>query len=85
MTSTMRVYGYGAAQESNLPSVGLPRLTGFEDREEDAHLQGFVSQCASRCASKRLARHKAHPAPVPLRVASDEGVSSWALAVGRRI
>ena len=24
--------GYGAAQESNLPSVGLPRLTGFEDR-----------------------------------------------------
>jgi hypothetical protein len=21
---------YGAAQESNLPSVGLPRLTGFE-------------------------------------------------------
>src|SRR3954468_23794084 len=22
----------GAAQESNLPSVGLPRLTGFEDR-----------------------------------------------------
>ena len=23
---------YGAAQESNLPSVGLPRLTGFEDR-----------------------------------------------------
>jgi hypothetical protein len=48
-------------------------------------LQGFVSQCASRCASKRLARHKAHPAPVPLRVASDEGVSSWALAVGRRI
>jgi hypothetical protein len=22
--------GYGAAQESNLPSVGLPRLTGFE-------------------------------------------------------
>jgi hypothetical protein len=21
----------GAAQESNLPSVGLPRLTGFED------------------------------------------------------
>jgi hypothetical protein len=27
-----RVYGYGAAQESNLPSVGLPRLTGFEDR-----------------------------------------------------
>jgi hypothetical protein len=24
----------GAAQESNLPSVGLPRLTGFEDLEE---------------------------------------------------
>jgi hypothetical protein len=24
--------GNGAAQESNLPSVGLPRLTGFEDR-----------------------------------------------------
>jgi hypothetical protein len=23
----------GAAQESNLPSVGLPRLTGFEDRK----------------------------------------------------
>ena len=23
---------HGAAQESNLPSVGLPRLTGFEDR-----------------------------------------------------
>jgi hypothetical protein len=23
---------YGAAQESNLPSVGLPRLTGFEDQ-----------------------------------------------------
>ena len=23
--------GDGAAQESNLPSVGLPRLTGFED------------------------------------------------------
>ena len=22
----------GAAQESNLPTVGLPRLTGFEDR-----------------------------------------------------
>jgi hypothetical protein len=22
---------YGAAQESNLPSVGLPRLTGFEE------------------------------------------------------
>jgi hypothetical protein len=23
---------YGAAQESNLPSLGLPDLTGFEDR-----------------------------------------------------
>src|SRR5215211_9554886 len=23
---------YGVAKESNLPSVGLPRLTGFEDR-----------------------------------------------------
>jgi hypothetical protein len=30
--STVRVSAYGAAQESNLPSVGLPRLTGFEDR-----------------------------------------------------
>lgn len=27
-----RGFRYGAAQESNLPSVGLPRLTGFEDR-----------------------------------------------------
>jgi hypothetical protein len=27
--------GYGAAQESNLPSVGLPRLTGFEEPLED--------------------------------------------------
>jgi hypothetical protein len=27
-----RIRVNGAAQESNLPSVGLPRLTGFEDR-----------------------------------------------------
>ncbi len=26
----MQSFLYGAAQESNLPSVGLPRLTGFE-------------------------------------------------------
>jgi hypothetical protein len=25
-------WGHGAAQESNLPSDGLRRLTGFEDR-----------------------------------------------------
>ena len=25
---------YGAAQESNLPSLGLPDLTGFEDRAQ---------------------------------------------------
>src|SRR5262245_39037843 len=27
-----RKTAYGAAQESNLPSLGLPDLTGFEDR-----------------------------------------------------
>ena len=27
-----RLFWSGAAQESNLPSVGLPRLTGFEDQ-----------------------------------------------------
>jgi hypothetical protein len=37
---TMRVYGYGAAQESNLPSVGLRRRTGFEDSYKLADLQG---------------------------------------------
>jgi hypothetical protein len=26
------ILGDGAAQESNLPSLGLPDLTGFEDR-----------------------------------------------------
>jgi hypothetical protein len=30
----------GAAQESNLPSVGLPRLTGFEDERGAAQLSG---------------------------------------------
>ena len=30
--SPRQVLGYGAAQESNLPSDGLRRLTGFEDR-----------------------------------------------------
>ena len=30
--STKSIVCDGAAQESNLPSVGLPRLTGFEDR-----------------------------------------------------
>jgi hypothetical protein len=29
----------GAAQESNLPSVGLPRLTGFEDPLRRVHLR----------------------------------------------
>jgi hypothetical protein len=29
----------GAAQESNLPSVGLPRLTGFEDLLRKVHLR----------------------------------------------
>jgi hypothetical protein len=29
----------GAAQESNLPSVGLPRLTGFEALLRTVHLR----------------------------------------------
>jgi hypothetical protein len=43
------------------PPTGYAGLADFEDREEDAHLQGFVSRCASGCASKRLARQK----PIP--------------------
>jgi hypothetical protein len=31
-SATRHFLSNGAAQESNLPSVGLPRLTGFEDR-----------------------------------------------------
>ena len=37
----------GAAQESNLPTDGLRRLTGFEDYAEDASLQGLFDSCAS--------------------------------------
>ena len=33
-SSTRALGSYGVAKESNLPSVGLPRLTGFEDRLE---------------------------------------------------
>jgi hypothetical protein len=45
----------GAAQESNLPSDGLRRLTGFEDHEEDACMQVVSARCASKCASKQFA------------------------------
>jgi hypothetical protein len=49
--------GYGAAQESNLPSVGLPRLTGFEALLRKVHLRAeagfrprFSRPDAARCA-----------------------------------
>ena len=41
----------GAAQESNLPSVGLPRLTGFEDR-----LRHRPRRSASSLAALAMAR-----------------------------
>jgi hypothetical protein len=51
------VPGYGAAQESNLPSVGLPRLTGFEASLDEVHLstEAGLSRCfrTLRCADVR--------------------------------
>jgi hypothetical protein len=43
----------GAAQESNLPSVGLPRLTGFEDRlrHRPLPLRAPTSRVAERPAA----------------------------------
>ena len=51
----------GAAQESNLPSDGLRRLTGFEALSEKADLQGISPWCASRCASKQVHGHERRP------------------------
>jgi hypothetical protein len=31
------IFGHGAAKESNLPSVGLPRPAGFEDQMGEGH------------------------------------------------
>jgi hypothetical protein len=62
----------GAAQESNLPTDGLRRLTGFEDREEDAQLQGFSARCARGCASTQLATHERLRERAPPRVASEK-------------
>jgi hypothetical protein len=41
----------GAAQESNLPTVGLPRPAGFEDGSDLARGTALRAACASLCAS----------------------------------
>ena len=43
---------YGAAQESNLPSLGLPDLNGFEDRP------GHRAHAAPLKRVSRLSGHK---------------------------
>jgi hypothetical protein len=48
----------GAAQESNLPTVGLLRLTGFEDR-------GPTTRYAGKTSLLTLVRHGARQSPAP--------------------
>jgi hypothetical protein len=52
----------GEEQESNLPSVGLPRLTGFEDPLRRVHLRteaGFRPRFSpSRCGEVRSDRYQ---------------------------
>ena len=49
-----RQFGSGAAQEANLPTVGLPRPAGFEDETDSAPPQGFQPVCAPRCAPQAV-------------------------------
>jgi hypothetical protein len=57
-----RKTAYGAAQKPNLPSVGLPRLTGFEGLRTEAHLgtgAGFTARSDSlRCADVRSVQYQ---------------------------
>src|SRR3954463_4958888 len=60
----------GAAKESNLPSVGLPRLTGFEDRlgHRPRPLQG-----AQRTSSAPGSRARRRPTTSPAAASAGPG------------
>jgi hypothetical protein len=47
---------YGAAQESNLPSLGLPDLTGFEDK---CHLAPELGLKPLRATLRASPKHEA--------------------------
>jgi hypothetical protein len=62
-----RPVGYGAAPESNRPSVGLPRLTDFEDFQRNQLLAGenlrATAVRASLRAGPRFRLGRAYAAP----------------------
>ena len=48
----------GAAQESNLPSVGLPRRTGFEVLQGEYKVRGLQPATAEHCPRNRWKRQQ---------------------------
>jgi hypothetical protein len=57
LLQTTAFWLYGAAQESNLPSLGLPDLTGFEDRlGHRAHAAPSRSLAPGVCRPAQLTR-----------------------------
>ena len=74
------VLGYGAAQESNLPSDGLRRLTGFEALLRKVHLRteaGFrprfsPSKCGEVRSDRYQFRYQVIRLPWPIAQASRE-------------